>query len=539
MSTTKNVKHTIAQAMAQVAQSVTHFNHEGAVSYRRSLREQVVQVLSTNTLSDTFYIKKEQLARETVEVILKARDTDHRFLAQAIVWARQESLMKLVPTLALAILSAKKGLEPQLFMNTFQKTIQTPDDLRAFVSIIIEGSIPGRRALSGVVRDAVRSWIGGISEYHTIKYGSVKSEGVTLRDILRLTHPKPSSDMVNERFGWLTGLRNVNISSNPQIVALEALKVAKTEEEIVNLVRQGKLPFEVVVPTVPKMTTAVWAELLHNAPYMNLLRNLRSFREHGVFENQANVDVVVAKLTNRGAVEKSRVLPFRFFDALKAYEYNDPQDMRIRDAIAQGLELSFVNLPDFGRGMHVTIGPDVSGSMRTVPVSDKGTTVCSDIAGIFTGALLKRAENALALPFENRIVPNANLSKHDSVAVTAEKIARLGGGGTAVGAPIQYLLDRKIKTDIFIGITDNEDWAHGSGYFSSADFLTLWLRYKKEVNPNAKAFLITIAPYRNAVAHEGSDVHFIYGWSDKVLNYIGLKLSTGANQVDEIAKIEV
>jgi hypothetical protein len=39
-----------------------------------------------------------------------------------------------------------------------------------------------------------------------------------------------------------------------------------------------------------------------------------------------------------------------------------------------------------------------------------------------------------------------------------------GGGSTAVGAPIQYLLDRKIKTDVFIGITDNEEWAYGSGH---------------------------------------------------------------------------
>jgi 60 kDa SS-A/Ro ribonucleoprotein len=74
----------------------------------------------------------------------------------------------------------------------------------------------------------------------------------------------------------------------------------------------------------------------------------------------------------------------------------------------------------------------------------------------------------------------------------------------------------------------------------SGKFYDLWLRYKKEINPNAKAFLVTIAPYRDAVALlRASDVHFIYGWSEKVLNYIALKLSTGANQVDKIRTIEV
>ena len=536
MTTTATIKN----ALKNVTTNPNHTNHAGGTSFRRSLNEQLIQVLSTNTLNDTFYIRKEQLATETVEVILKARETDHRFLAQAIVWARQEGLMKLVPILALAILSGKKGIELQLFLNTFQKTILTPDDLRTFVSIIKEGGIPGRSGIGGVVREAVRTWMGGISEYHAIKYGSEKSEGVTLRDILRLTHPKPDSPVMNERFGWLTGSRESDFMMNQQILAFEKLKRAKTEEEIVTLVRQGKLPYEVVVPTVPKMTKAVWVELLHQAPYMNLLRNLRSFREHGVFEDQANVEFAVAKLTNPGAVEKSRVLPFRFFDALKAYSYNDMQDMRIRDAIAQGLELSFVNLPDFGSdGKHVTIGSDVSGSMSNCPISERGQVMCIDVCGIFTGALLKRTGNALALPFETRVIHNAGLSKHDSVATTASKIASIGGGGTAVGAPIEYLLDRKIKTDVFIGITDNEDWACGSEYYTSDYFFPLWLRYKKEVNPNAVAFLVTIAAYRDAVAPEGSDVHFIYGWSDKVLNYIGLKLKTGASQVDDIRKIDV
>jgi 60 kDa SS-A/Ro ribonucleoprotein len=348
------------------------------------------------------------------------------------------------------------------------------------------------------------------------------------------------SPAMNERFGWLTGLRGSNFTLNQQILAFEKLKRATTEEEVVTLVRQGRLPYEVVVPAVSKMTKAVWVELLYQAPYMNLLRNLRSFREHGVFEDQAHVEFAVAKLTNPAAVKASRVLPFRFFDALKAFEYHTALDMQLRDAIAQGLELSFVNLPNFGSDSHVTIGSDVSGSMSSCPISERSQTMCIDICGVFTGALLKRTENALALPFENRVIDNAGLSKLDSVATTASKIARIGGGGTAVGAPIEYLLNRKIKTDVFIGITDNEDWAYGSGWSTSGSFFNLWSRYKKEVNPNAKAFLVTIAPYRDAVAPQGaSDVHFIYGWSDKVLNYIGLKLKTGASQVDDIEKIDV
>ena len=55
------------------------------------------------------------------------------------------------------------------------------------------------------------------------------------------------------------------------------------------------------------------------------------------------------------------------------------------------------------------------------------------------------------------------------------------------------------------------------------------------MNPNAKAFLITIAPYRDAVAPRGEKgVRFIYGWSDQVLEYITLSLDEGQTQVQAI-----
>lgn len=534
--------HTIRTALVALntgTKAPQHLNHAGAPSYRRSLKEQVLSVLSTNTLSDTFYVSKQQLAAETVEVIYKAREEDPRFLAHAIVWARKVGLMKTVPALALAILSGKRVLDKQLFRDAFFNTILTPDDLRTFVSCIVEGAIPGRAGLGGMVREVVREWVGGISEYHTLKYGSVRSKEITLRDILRMTHPKPATDAGSERFGYLVG-RGVGSNSilNPQLASFEKLKRAETEEEIVSLIRQGKLPYEVVVPSVPKMTKAVWTELLYQAPYMNLLRSLNTLRENGVFDDEKCVEFAISKLTNPGAVEHSRVLPFRFFDALNAYGSGSALDMRIKDALRGALELSFVNLPSFGQDVHVTISPDVSGSMGSVPISEKGSTTCIDIAGIFTGALMKRTEKALVLPFDTS-VRHLQLSKHDSVAETAQKIASVRGGGTALGTPIEYLLDRKIKTDIFIGLTDNEDWAYGSGYEVSGSFLSLWRRYKKEVNPNAVAFLVTLASYRDAVAPTSEkDVHFIYGWSDKVLSYIALQSTSGVSQVEAVEAME-
>ena len=207
-------------------------------------------------------------------------------------------------------------------------------------------------------------------------------------------------------------------------------------------------------------------------------------------------------------------------------------DSRIANALRDALELSFVNMSAFG-SRTVAVGTDVSGSMSSTPISEKSSTQCIDIAGIFTGALLRKIENrAIPLPFEGHIVANHGLSSRDGILTTAEKIARIGGGSTAVGAPIEYLLQQKIAADVFVGITDNIDWAYGEGYSCSASFLTLWRRYRKEISPNCKAYLVTIAPYRHAVAPAGEPgIRYIYGWSGQVLKYIGLDLESGESQV--------
>lgn len=518
-----------------------HINHAGAPSYHRSLREQVVQVLTVGTLSNTFYVSREELAHEAIEVLTACRKADPSFLAKALVYGREVGMMKTLPILGLVVLSAGGGRTRKLFESTFDRVVRTPDDLRSFVEIAKSGAIRGRKGLGGMTVPSVRKWLCGMSEYHALKYGSAVSKGVTLRDIIRMSHPTPGSPKTSEMFGWLVRGKDgfgSDTNLNPKLRALESLKLSVTSDEQRTLIREGRLPYEVVVPSLRETSTEIWSELLSQAPYMNLLRMLATFTRYKVFEDEANVRLACEKLTNPEAVRHSKVLPFRFFNAWKAYEGIDGCHMAIADALRQACEISFRNMSSFGNRT-VVIAPDTSGSMSS-QVSDKGAARFIDIAGLFTGALLKRCEDrVLVLPFDTTVHTNHNLSKREDILVTAEKVARYGGGGTAVGAPVQYLLDRKIKADVVIGITDNEEWAYGGDNdYASDSFYSLWLRYKKEVNPDAIAHLVTIAPYPDAVAPAGAKgVHFIYGWSDKVLQYIGNTLEGGESQIQAVERI--
>jgi 60 kDa SS-A/Ro ribonucleoprotein len=521
-------------------------NWEGAPAYRRSLEEQTLQVLMTGTLGDTFYVSGQDLAEEAIQVLVQMRESDPDFLARALVYAREEGLLKSVPTLGLAILSGGQGRTRHAFEKAFDRVIRIPDDLRAFVTLCKSGAIPGVKGLGGMRVKAVRRWLQGLSEYHAVKYGSAASRGITLRDVLRLSHPRPSSPALAERFGWLVkGSKGLGFAQdlNPQIRAFEALKRAATEEEKVTLIREGRLPFEAVVPACQGTSTSIWRELLRQAPFFNLLRMLVAFNRHDVFTSEESVDLVVRKLTDEQAIRRSGVLPFRFFDAWRAWtsQRQVTLDSRISDALREALNLSMFNMPSFGE-RKVCIAPDVSISMNGL-ISHKGSTSFIDIAAIFSGALLKQAgSRAMVLPFNTRVNVNHGLSPRDDVIITAEKICGLMGGGTAVGAPVQHLLRSRTEVDVVIGITDNEDWAFGHqwGHECEGSFLDLWCRYKSEVAPNAVAFLVTIAPYRNAVAPEGvEDVHFIYGWNASVLKYIGMVLAGSSGQVEAVRQMDL
>ncbi len=538
----KNLTSTLVGLRSNRSQLAGHVNRAGAPSYQRSLKEQVLAVLSTGTLGDTFYASRDELAKEAVEVLTEARTECPHFLARALVWAREEGMMKTLPVLGLVVLSAGGGKTKSLFEQVFARVVKTPDDLRSFVTIVKSGAIAGRKGLGGMTVEPVRKYLANMSEYHTLKYGSANSEGVTLADIVRLAHPKPGTPETAERFGWLVRGKTAlapNESQNPQIHAFETLKKAATEDEQISLVRGGRLPFEVVVPTLKQTTTGIWSELLRQAPYRNLLSNLATFTRHGVFKIEENVAYAVAKLTDREAIRRSKVLPFRFFNAWKVYSQIEGNDVRLSGAIRTALNLSFESMPTFGSAS-VAIGPDVSGSMSTTCLSQESTTRCIDIAGIFTGALMRKIEGrAVVLPFDTHVHTADDFSLRD-VLDTAERIAEYGGGGTALGAPIDHLLRSRVKVDVFIGITDNEDWAYGREHSVEGSFLNLWHRYKGEIAPDAKAFLVTVAPYRDAVAPTGTkDVHFIYGWSDRVLNYIGLKLQSGRGQVELVETMEI
>jgi 60 kDa SS-A/Ro ribonucleoprotein len=505
----------------------TQTNEAGHPSFERPLRERYLQLLLTNTVSNTFYTQAQELIDHTLALHQEMILADPVFATKAIVYARQTGFMRLQPIVGLAAL-AKFGTESSRskFDVAFNKVILTPGDLQDFVEIVRGGKV-GRPGMGRMVKTQIGRWLNRMSEYHAIKYAS-GGQGYALRDLLRLARPKPANAKQNDLFNWITdrekwGKRPVNEESvNPQVLAFEALKSATTTEEKLRWIEQGRLPHEVVTGTI-KPDLQVWTYLMHQMPTFALLRNLNSLQRAGVFKDRVNAMFAQDRLNDALSIRKAKILPFRVYQALRMFAPAGFEDQGIRDALVRALDAAVISESLLGK--RVVISPDVSGSMAN-PISGKSDVEYRDVAAIFAASLFKQSDQALVLAFDDRLYKMA-WNRADSVYGNASKLREIRGGGTDLDLPLDYLLSENMACEVLIAITDSEEWA-GSG------FLPTWRKYKAtQAGKDCKAFLIQLSADKGigVVPPEEKDVYYIYGWGDQVLSYIDVVLSGGGSQI--------
>ncbi|MEI7024865.1 TROVE domain-containing protein [Paenibacillus sp. y28] len=486
------------------SQLPTAFNKHGFPAYTRSEEEQYIQTLLTNTLGSTFYAGAGELLEDAAALHTVMAGKNPEFMAKALVFARNEGLMRLQPLFGLAILSAHR---PDLFAKVFPSVVRIPSDLSDFLTIL-KGL--GRGEGGRAVKRQVNRFLANVTEYWALKYNG-RGRGYSLGDAIATAHPKPQDLQQQALYRYLRG-QEANLALLPQVEALEQLKRAETEAEQIAWIGKGRLPYETVTGAI-KPTRAVWEALLYQMPTFALLRHLNALDRAGVFENRTNLDYVAARLTDREALRKSSILPFRF-----AAAFRQIQRPELRDALREAVELTFGHLPDIGDNTAIFL--DVSGSMDGEYLQ---------IGSVFALALYKKTNgSSLFWLFDTEVI-HAMPSRHDSILTQADRIhAR---GGTDTGAPVRGLIKQQKRVDQIIIITDEQQ-------NSGSPFYTELANYRAKINPNVKAFIVDISPYRHAmVPPQDANTFYIYGWSDQVLSYIAQTVKGYRTMVQRVEAI--
>lgn len=217
-------------------------------------------------------------------------------------------------------------------------------------------------------------------------------------------------------------------------------------------------------------------------------------------------------------------MPFRFYSAYKKVSQNPNCTSKILDILEEAIEISTKNIEKLKGKTLIAI--DASGSM-TYNISKRSEMSPAEIATLLASMANYICEESIVVSFDTRLYVNT-FSKRAGIIANARSI-KINGGGTAIGLPIAYLLDKNIKVDRIILLSDCEVNSQirevvklQSGdkvvEMSCAELLN---KYISEVNPNVKFHGIDLVGY-GTQQFKGKNVDILAGWSEKIFDIIHL-----------------
>jgi 60 kDa SS-A/Ro ribonucleoprotein len=492
-------KNLFSSRPGKLAPKATGRNEAGGIAYKLTPKQALAQYAATGCLNGTFYAS----AEEQLETLLSfAADVEPSFIARTALWARQRGFMKDAPALLCAVLATK---DTALLETVFPRVIDNGRMLRNFVQVIRSGVV-GRKSLGTALRRMVRRWLE--TSGNDALFRASVGQSPSLADVIRMVHPKPADAEREALYGYLIG-RKHDAGKLPSLVRkYEAFKVGAAGEV-------PDVPFQML--TSLALSGAAWRVIARNASWQTTRMNLNTFARHGVFADGDVTKEIARRLADPAAVQRARVFPYQLLTAFMAASPEVPGV--VRDALQDAMEVATGNVPVIEGKVYVC--PDVSGSMSSpvTGVRAGATSVvrCIDVAALVTASIVRRNPSAEVLPFATDVV-RVDLNARDSIMTNAQKLAAVGGGGTACSTPLAALNRRKATGDLVIFVSDNESWAdpqHGRG----TAMMEEWLAFKVR-NRDARLVCIDIQPVATTQAPSDHDVLNVGGFSDAVFDLV-------------------
>ena len=490
-------KNLFSSALAKFLPRADTVNQAGGVAFTYSPEHKLAQLAATGTLADGFYADAATQLAETLKAVWAV---DAEFVAKTAIYARQSGAMKDMPALLTATLTMS---DPDLAVIVFKRVIDNGRMLRNFVQIMRSGQT-GRTSLGSRPKRLVREWLEAASIKQLMQAATGKDP--SLADIVKMVHPAPATDERRAFYGWLIG-KPYDVAALPkEIAAFEAWKRDPSLE-------LPDVPFEWL--TAFPLSAEQWGQIAGRMGWQALRMNLNTLARKGAFAVPGVTEMVAARLGDETAMERVRPAPYQLMVALD--QVADGVPLAVQASLEKALELSIANVPAL-QG-NVVVCPDVSGSMGSPATGyRKGASSkvrCIDIAALVAAAVLRTNRTAQVMPFEVSVV-NLVLDPYARVAVNAVKLAKIGGGGTNVSAPLAELNRKKAKVDTVIIVSDNESWIDPARRGSTAT-MDEWNKLKGR-NPGAKLICIDIQPYGTTQAKNREDIMNVGGFTDAVFD---------------------
>lgn len=324
------------------------------------------------------------------------------------------------------------------------------------------------RGFGKVVRNSINNWYLSKSNkdfaFQISKYQN--REGWTHRDVFCLTHPNFGKEEKNSIARWSMNLpvENINLSSNDEgvklLAAIEKVKTSSSNKEIIKLISQYNLQRE-HLPTELLNEIDIQKAMLPNLGSTALIRNLGNMSKSGLIKPLSQESkFVISKLEDTTFLKKGRVHPLSLYIATKTYNsgtgFKGTGSWNPDSNVVSALETSFYKSFDLVEptNKNYFFGLDISGSM-TQQISSSPIVSCHEVATIIALTMTKVEPYTFVGGFSDSFV-DLKISKNDSLESAGRKTQNNNFGSTNPGSAIEYAINNKIDTDVFIFITDNE-----------------------------------------------------------------------------------
>lgn len=191
---------------------------------------------------------------------------------------------------------------------------------------IVRSGAAGRKSFGTAPKRIIRAWLENRSNFALFRDAVGKDP--SLADVIRMVHPKPSSNDRAALYAYLIG-RKYDAAALPWIVReYEAFKRGETHAV-------PDVPFQML--TSLALDADAWKTIARNAGWQMTRMNLNTFARHGVFEDEELTMRIAMRLADRDAVKKARVFPYQLMVAYQNASYEVPDvvelELNPRDSI--------------------------------------------------------------------------------------------------------------------------------------------------------------------------------------------------------------
>lgn len=484
-------------------------NYEGGIAFKTNPKSELYLRCSTWLVGEPkFYGDAKTETEDIKALIAQVSKQDPEFIFRLASYLRNEMYLRSAP-MFLTVEGLANPDSKRFVRFWMPMIIKRADELSEMLSCFINrnGEIGsnGKASLPNQFKMGLADSFHSFNEYDFGKY-KMSDKTVKLSDVLRLVHPKPQNSEESELF---------------KRIRSDTLAIPETWETVISAKGNNK---------------DAWNEVIPKMGYMAKLRNLRNIAQAG-----ADIESVLAHLTNPKAVANSKQFPYRFLSAYKMIEdagthnpFRRDEDLsekapidpfvkkQILNALETAMSLSVQNVPNLGGRTLVSV--DNSGSMESA-VSERSKIERREIGAVMGAMAHGFCDAAVASAFGTRFM-TINISGK-SILGDAKKILESDTDSATNGYLVfKYLVDNKLLTDRVMIFTDEQLWdtnARYSGLFGSGsqESLYKWFLKYKQMQPNVRLYLFDLAGYGSVqIPDTEPNVAIIGGFSDRVFDFI-------------------